>query len=213
MNFASHKTILFLFCTFVGVLMGAGKAFSDASVSEFSLGVGWAQSNIFRPGKNQYLGETSFSFGGPSGTVGATVYQTSRVVARLSGNVVLDWRDSAVLRYGASAGLGYHLLGGPVSKVQRSENWAVTSSYPYCLTAVIQPAFNAYAFPDSAGDTAHPLKSSILEAFAGLEYTHSFLFDTSIGFMILASLRSFYISGDLISTQSFEGVASWRTAL
>ena len=104
-------------------------------------------------------------------------------------------------------------MGGPLNHVERLENATISSGYPYCLTAIFQPSFNRYAFPDSTSKPPKPLNATVLETSVGFEFTRAFFFDTSIGAMVLASLKSFYVTGDKISLQTLDLMVSWRTSL
>ncbi len=209
----SLKTRAKLLPLLAAMVCGSVQALADASISEFSVGGGVSTMQVRKAPSNEFEGVKVYQLGGPSMLAGVTVYQTSRVTARLLGNIVLDVKDSAVLRYGISSSLGYYVLGGPVTHTERHESATITSNYPYCLTALIQPSFDRYAFPDSSSSPPKPLNSTVLETAAGFEFTRAFYLDTSIGFMALASLKSFYVTGDKISIQSFDFLVSWRTSL
>lgn len=195
------------------MLAAPSAAFADASISEFSIAAGGSASSVVKPAANQFIGEKTYKLGGPLILGGITVYQSSRVVARTMANLVIDVSDSAVLRHGLVGSFGYHILGGPLNRVESHESATIGSNYPYCLTVVIQPAINIYRFPDTSSSPPRPLNATVLEAFGGLEFTRAFFFDTSIGLSILGSLKSLYVSGDKVSNQTIDALVTWRTAI
>jgi hypothetical protein len=189
------------------------RALADASVSEFGVAAGASTMSVQKAPTNEFEGIKTYNLGGPSVLAGVTVFQNSRVSARLLGNMVIDVNDSAVLRYGISSAVGYHLLGGPLYHVETLENATIGNRYPFCLTALFQPSFNRYAFPDSTSTPAKPLNATVLETAVGLEFTRAFFFDSSVGAMILGSLKSFYVTGDRVALQTLDVLVSWRTSL
>ena len=194
-------------------LLWTAPAAADARISEFSVSAGWSTISVQKAPANEFEGIKTYSLGGPSLVSGVTVYQTSRVTARLVGNIVIDLEDSAVLRYGISSSLGYYLLGGPVNHTTMHESATISSHYSYCLIALFQPSFDRYAFPDTSSKRPEPLNATVLETSVGLELTHAFYFDTSVGATVLASLKSFFVSGDKIALQSLDLLVSWHTSL
>jgi hypothetical protein len=194
-------------------LFQATPALGEAAISEFSMGAGGSVSSIRQTPSNKYDPERLYSLEGPAVMVGITVYQTDRVIARAFGNMVLDIADAAVIRHGLASSLGYHLLGGPLNRVEHHDAATLSSNFSYRLTALLQPAINVYAFPDANSNPPKPLNATVLETSVGFEFMRAFYFDTAIGVQLVGSLKSFYISGDKISIQSFDMIFSWTTSL
>lgn len=188
------------------------QAFADAAITEFSLGAGFTETLIRRPPKNAFDEGKSYNVSGPTVVGGATVYQTDRIVARLVLNTLIDFNDSTVVRYGAAGALGYHVWGGALSRTQSFPGASVTTLSDQCVTVLLQPALNSYAFPDTSNNSK-PLKATVLETSVGGEYSHRLGAETSLSAVVLGSLKSFYVSGDQISIKSFDLLINWRVSI
>lgn len=199
----------------VGLLLAfaSTNAFAEATLSQFSLGVGRSTILVEKAPGNEFEGVKTYQLGGPSVLGGVSVYQDDRWTSRVLGNLVLDINSSSVLRYGISSSIGYLIMGGPIARLERHESATMTSYYPFCLEVIFQPSFNRYAFPDVSSDRPEPLNATVLETAIGIEFTKMVWGSSAIGAEALVSLKSFFVSGDKISLQSLDLLFSWHTSI
>ena len=129
---------------------------------------------------------------------------------RLGGGVLLDLKNSQLIKQGIAAGFAWHVLGGPRRFSREGATAGFVTTSQSSVSIITYGGLQNFAATD-AENTKTKVAGSVFEVDLGLEYRYDFTDVTAATIELASSIYTLPASVSRIKPATYELIFGWRS--